>query len=197
MNRVQNTRVQNIQGLLRSILSSVIQPGDVACDLTAGLGRDTLFLAQEVGESGIVHAFDIQEIALQETRKLLTTHGLEKRVLLHQRSHGEVKEIVQEPIRVAMFNLGYLPGHDQEIITQGPSTLAALEGVLELLLPGGVISLTLYRGHQGGHEETLMVEEYLSSLNKRKYSVLRGEYINQSKEAPYWIVVQKNKGDSP
>lgn len=197
MNRVQNTRVQNIQGLLRSILSSVIQPGDVACDLTAGLGRDTLFLAQEVGESGIVHAFDIQEVALQETRKLLTTHGLEKRVHLHQRNHGEVKEIVQDPIRVAMFNLGYLPGHDQEIITQGPSTLAALEGVLELLLPGGVISLTLYRGHQGGHEETLIVEEYLSSLNKRKYSVLRGEYINQSKEAPYWIVVQKNKGDSP
>ncbi|NMA69320.1 MAG: methyltransferase domain-containing protein [Desulfitobacterium sp.] len=197
MNRVQNIRVQNIQGLLRKIISSVIQPGDVVCDLTAGLGRDTLFLAQEVGEKGVVHAFDIQEIALQETKKLLSSHGLENRVILYQRNHGEVKEIVQEPIRIAMFNLGYLPGHDQEIITQGPSTLAALEGVLDLLLPGGVISMTLYRGHQGGDEEGLMVEEYLSSLNKRKYSVLRGEYINQSKGAPFWIIVQKNKGDSP
>ncbi len=188
-------RIQNIQGFIRKILSEVIQPGDVVCDLTSGLGRDTLYLAGQVGESGVVHAFDIQEIALQETKKLLIQHGLENRVQLHHRNHDEVKEIIQEPLRVAMFNLGYLPGHDQKIITQGTSTLIALQGVLELLLPGGVIAITLYRGHEGGLEETMMVEEYLSSIDKRQFSVLRGEYINQPKGAPYWIIVQKNRGD--
>lgn len=189
-------RIQNIQGFIRKIICEIIQPGDIVCDLTSGLGRDTLFLAEQVGESGVVHAFDIQEIALQETKKLLSQHGLENRVELHHRNHEEVKDLVREPIRVAMFNLGYLPGHDQAIITRGTSTLLALREVLELLLPGGLCAMTLYRGHVGGLEETLLLEEYLSSIDKRQYSVLRGEYINQSKEAPYWIIVQKNRGDN-
>lgn len=191
-----NKRIQDIQGFLRNFLKNIIEPGDITLDLTAGRGRDTLFLAQQVGEAGLVHAFDVQEVALQETNALLKEHQLEERVRLHLCDHGRLLEKVQDPVRAAMFNLGYLPGHDQEIKTEIPSTIAALEAVLQLLCQGGVISLTLYRGHMGGVEEAAAVEEFLSYLPRQQYSVLRGDYINQVRNAPYWILVQKNKGDT-
>lgn len=190
-----NNRIQDIQSFLRIILKPLIFPGDIVLDLTAGRGRDTLFLAENVGEAGQVHAFDVQEIALEETRKLLAEHHLEKRVQLHAMSHTLLLEKVQTPVQVAMFNLGYLPGHGQEIITQASSTILALEAVLKLLRTGGVIALTVYRGHDGGNEEAQAVEGFLRSLPRRAYCVLRGEYTNQGENAPYWILVQKNKGD--
>lgn len=191
-----NNRLQDIQGILRTMLRGSIQPGDIALDLTAGRGRDTLFLAQLVGAEGRVHAFDVQEVALQETQRLLKEQQMAERVHLYHWDHGRLLEKVQDPVQAAMFNLGYLPGHSQEITTQAASTLAALEAVLQLLRQGGVIALTVYRGHPGGLAEAAAVEEFLSCLPRRKYSVLRGEYINQLPSAPYWILVQKNKGDT-
>jgi len=191
-----NKRIQSIQDFLRDILQAIVKPGDIVLDLTAGRGRDTLFLARLVGSEGKVHAFDIQEEAIEETRLLLREHNLEDRVLLYQWDHGRLLEKVQEPVQAAMFNLGYLPGHNKKITTQASSTLAALEGVLQLLRPGGIISLTLYRGHAGGLEEAQAVEEYLRNLSRQHFCVLRGEYINQVSDAPYWILVQKNKGDT-
>ncbi|SHN78407.1 class I SAM-dependent methyltransferase [Desulfitobacterium chlororespirans] len=191
-----NNRLQDIQGFLRTMLRASIQAGDIALDLTAGRGRDTLFLAQLVGAEGRVHAFDVQEVALQETQRLLKEQQMAERVCLYHWDHGRLLEKVQDPVQAAMFNLGYLPGHSQKITTQAASTLAALEAVLQLLRQGGVIALTVYRGHPGGLEEAAAVEEFLSCLPRRKYSVLRGEYINQLPNAPYWILVQKNKGDT-
>lgn len=188
-------RLQDIQGFLREILKSYIHAGDTVLDLTAGLGRDTLFLAENVGEEGHVHAFDVQEIALEETRKLLREKGLEQRVHLHALDHARLLEKVNTPVQLAMFNLGYLPGHNHEITTQAYSTIAALNAVLKLLSTGGVIALTVYRGHVGGSQEALAVEEFLRALPRRTYSVLRGEYTNQGENTPYWILVQKNKGD--
>ncbi len=188
-------RLQDIQGFLREILKPYIHAGDIVLDLTAGLGRDTLFLAENVGEEGQVHAFDVQEIALKETRKLLREKGLEKRVHLYALDHARLLEKVHTPVQVAMFNLGYLPGHNHEITTQALSTITALKAVLELLCIGGVLTLTVYRGHDGGNEEAQAVEGFLRALPRRTYSVLRGEYTNQGENTPYWILVQKNKGD--
>jgi predicted O-methyltransferase YrrM len=188
-------RIQDIQGLIREILRAVIQQGDAVLDLTAGRGRDTLFLAEQVGEGGVVHAFDVQEIALTETQSLLREKGLESRVRLHHLSHARLLEKIHSPVRAAMFNLGYLPGHDQTITTEALSTIRALESVLHLLQTGGIIALTIYRGHDGGNEEAQAVETFLQDLPRRTYSVLRGEYTNQDGNAPYWILVQKNKED--
>lgn len=190
-----NKRIQDIQGFLRFLLQPFIHTGDIVLDLTAGRGRDTLFLAEHVGDEGKVHAFDIQEIALKETLALLKEHQLEYRVQLYAQDHARLLEYVREPVQVAMFNLGYLPGHDQDIITQPSSTLAALKASLSLLRPGGVIALTVYRGHEGGSEEAQAVEAFLKNLPRRQTSVLRGEYTNQGENSPYWILVQKNKGE--
>jgi tRNA G37 N-methylase Trm5 len=188
-------RLQDIQGYLRMILKPLINSGDVVLDLTAGRGKDTLFLAQNIGETGKVHAFDIQKAALEETQKLLCENKLEERVELHELDHARLFEKVQVPVKVALFNLGYLPGHDHGIITKASSTITALEAVLKLLCTGGVIALTVYRGHEGGKEEAQAIEDFLQGLPRRTFSVLRGEYINQGEDAPYWILVQRNKED--
>ena len=57
--------------LAQMFLSQVLGSGGTGIDATAGNGYDTLFLASLVGPRGKVYAFDIQPIALQNTRLLL------------------------------------------------------------------------------------------------------------------------------
>jgi ubiquinone/menaquinone biosynthesis C-methylase UbiE len=45
--------------------------GDTVVDATCGNGRDAVKLASLVGSSGVLHAFDIQEAAVETTRQLL------------------------------------------------------------------------------------------------------------------------------
>ena len=45
--------LRDIQGLLRTFLQQVILPGNSVLDATAGQGRDTLFLAECVGPTGL------------------------------------------------------------------------------------------------------------------------------------------------
>lgn len=188
-------RLQDIQGFLREILAPRIGLGDTALDLTAGLGRDTLFLAQSVGPTGKVHAFDIQAAALVETRRLIEEEGVADRVILHEADHARVQEFVDEPVNLAMFNLGYLPGSDHAVTTQVISTLQALQGVLKLLIENGILVLTVYRGHPGGEEEASAVQKFMTALPRKSYSVLEGKYINQGDNTPYWILVQKKRGE--
>jgi ubiquinone/menaquinone biosynthesis C-methylase UbiE len=56
------------------LLKEVINPGDTVVDATMGNGNDTLFLAELVGEDGYVHAFDVQEQALENTSKKIKEH---------------------------------------------------------------------------------------------------------------------------
>ena len=63
-------------------VSEVLGPGDIAIDATMGNGYDTLFLADRVGDYGKVYAFDIQSAALENTRRRLVNHGMDKQVAL-------------------------------------------------------------------------------------------------------------------
>ena len=52
-------------------LGKVLQSEDVVIDATLGNGHDTKFLAQKVGASGRVYAFDIQKESIEESTRLL------------------------------------------------------------------------------------------------------------------------------
>jgi ubiquinone/menaquinone biosynthesis C-methylase UbiE len=69
------------------LLKEVINPGDTVVDATMGNGNDTLFLAELVGEDGYVHAFDVQEQALENTSKKIKEHHCEKQTKLHLTGH--------------------------------------------------------------------------------------------------------------
>ena len=55
----------------KSFILKHLNKGDTAVDFTMGNGNDTAFLADVVGESGHVYAFDIQERAVLNTRERL------------------------------------------------------------------------------------------------------------------------------
>ena len=57
------------------LLAEKISKGQLAVDLTAGNGYDTLILHRLVGSSGQVVAFDIQLQALHNTRQRLLDQG--------------------------------------------------------------------------------------------------------------------------
>ncbi|KUO58891.1 MAG: hypothetical protein APF84_14260 [Gracilibacter sp. BRH_c7a] len=187
--------IQDIQTIQRVYLQTLIQPGDIVVDATAGLGRDTVFLADCVGPCGRVYAFDIQEEALNATRSLLVKQGLDPRVELILASHTELLTYVPNGVKAVVFNLGYLPGSDHQITTKASSTMKALNSVIKILKPKGIICLTVYRGHDDGMEESQTLINHFSAFSKKDFSVFQGRYINQGELSPYWIIIQKNRED--
>ena len=60
-----------------------ISAGQTVLDLGCGTGTFTVELAQMVGEDGVVHAVDLQQSLLSETRSRLDDVGMAARVQLH------------------------------------------------------------------------------------------------------------------
>lgn len=170
--------------------------GDIVIDATAGGGVDTLALAELVGPKGCVYAFDIQQEALDRTRERLHAAGGHPQVkLLLQNHEGMADAIVPEhsgQVAAIMFNLGYLPGSDQSIVTQPESTIVALDAALGLLRTGGILTCVLYPGHPGGDLEAEAVEAWASALPQQVgQAVLYRQ--PQRNAAPYLIAVEKRK----
>jgi hypothetical protein len=169
----------------------VIRLGDRVVDATCGRGRDTLFLAELVGNSGEVWAFDVQEEAVTETAERLLAAGCSPWVHLLHAGHECLSAYVHEPVRAVVFNLGYLPGNSAGVVTQPQTTLSALEQALQLLLPGGVIVVAVYTGHPGGAKEAESIEVWASALSFREFNVWKSRQLNRSDSAPYVLVVGK------
>lgn len=168
---------------------------DAAVDATLGNGHDTLFLAQCVGSDGRVFGFDIQTLAIANTEKRLLHHGVAGRATLFHASHGEMLDYIPEnfrgAIRAVMFNLGYLPGADKRVITEIPSTLAALDCAGTLLAEGGIITVLAYPGHPGGELETRQLGLWCENLDGRIYEfeIILSHYDQPS--APRLFVIRK------
>jgi SAM-dependent methyltransferase len=140
--------------------------GALAVDATVGNGYDTLFLAHRVGPRGKVLGFDVQKAALAGARELLKFVGSLDRVSLIHDSHARLDDYLPPgaAIQGAMFNLGYLPRGNHQIITHGETTVAALRSVLEHLADRGRVTLLVYRGHAGGPEEYTELRLFLEQL---------------------------------
>ena len=193
----------NIVSRAQQLVSEVLQPGDLAVDLTAGNGSDTLFLAQSVGLTGQVLAFDIQEQALSATAEKLMNAGvmvtrvdpgshvsIEAGVQLIAASHDCLAGYLSVAPKVIIANLGYLPGGDETITTRTDSTVKALQHSTELLVVGGRIAVVVYPGHPGGKEEGGAVDALFAALPMTHWQVLRVEVPNSS-AAPFLLVAEK------
>ncbi|MGX7133451.1 tRNA (mnm(5)s(2)U34)-methyltransferase [Enterococcus songbeiensis] len=173
------------------LVKEILQPGDYAVDATMGNGNDTLFLAQLVGETGKVYAFDIQEAAVIATKKKLADNQLTSRTELILDGHQHVEKYLAAPIKAAIFNLGYLPNSDKSVITLPDTTKSAFDQLLRFLLPHGRLIIVAYYGHAGGQEELTAVDEYCQQLPQEDYSVLRYQFINQKNQPPILFCIEK------
>jgi predicted methyltransferase len=187
----------------QKLASEVLRPSDLAVDLTAGKGRDTLALAKAVGSQGQVVAFDLQAVALEQTAELLRQHDFavhlwssdqvvpkQPGVFLVQACHSRLDQLLRHPARVIVANLGYLPGGDNSLITHPDSTLAALQQSLALLLSGGRLAVTVYPAHPGGGEEGALVNDFFCALPLFQWQALSLTVANCAK-APSLLVAER------
>ena len=126
--------------LSHDFLAEVLDDGAVAVDATMGNGNDTAFLAQHAKK---VYAFDVQEQALKSTQERLEKQVISNAQLILD-GHQNLDKYVNEPIRAAIFNLGYLPSADKTVITKPDTTLVAIEKILERLEIGGRLAIMIY-----------------------------------------------------
>lgn len=172
--------------------------GEPVIDATAGGGVDTLFLARHVGEAGRVFAFDVQEAALARTRARLETAvaggdrlaAAELVLAGHEEMTARVPTEYHGRIGAVMFNLGYLPGAGRELTTQQDTTLIALVAALLLLRSGGVLTIVVYPGHEGGEAEAAAVEAWAASLPSSIGQCVMYRFP-QKTASPYLIAVVK------
>lgn len=207
----------SVLSFAQKLVEDRVAPGDIVIDATVGTGVDTLFLAKTVGCAGTVYGFDVQPLALALTRERLDAaaqaapsaagargprgragaSGLaEARLLL--RSHAELAAAlpaaVHGHVAAVMFNLGYLPVAEIDpsarVITLAETTLPALEAALTVLRPGGVATVVVYPGHEGGDLEGNAVEAWAAQLPSHTAQVAMYRML-QRRTAPFLIVIEK------
>ena len=183
--------VHNAVSLSHLYVNMVVKPGDVCVDATAGNGHDTLFLSNLVGEKGLVYSFDIQEQAIQSTRKRLERFAKNENVRQIHDSHAKVTQYVKESITCMMFNLGYLPGGDHSFTTRFDSTKSAIMGGLSLLRNGGIICICAYWGDDQCLAECEELTSFLRELDDTQCEVLLHDYINEGNCPPKFFVIYK------
>ncbi len=182
---------RNATRLAHYIMKDHVKEGDSVIDATCGTGQDTLFLAGLTGRSGRVLAFDIQEQAIETTRKLLQAHACEEQVSLIKDNHKNLQAYIQTGVNACMFNLGYLPGGDHTVKTNPFDTVQAVSSALKVLDNGGILTIVSYPGHPGGLEEQEALHQSLSLLPQKEYEVLASRFINQVNHPPQLLVVKK------
>ncbi|MFK5923184.1 MAG: class I SAM-dependent methyltransferase [Verrucomicrobiota bacterium] len=165
-----------------------VEAGDHVVDATLGNGHDTLFLAELVGKKGRVDGFDIQGAAIQSAQQKLHDRDFD-RVHLHHVGHEKISDQVQTPIQAVMFNLGYLPGGDKQVITQAQTTLQALRSALDLLLPNGIVTIVAYIGHAGGSEEADAILTFCQTLKSDQFTVTQHRSASDNAKAPFLITI--------
>lgn len=175
--------------LAHSHWEKILNKGGWAIDATCGNGHDTLCLAQLVTPDSGVIGLDIQPLALENTAALLKKNSINN-VQLYLQSH-EIFPRISHPIRLIVYNLGYLPGGNKQLTTFVDTTLNSVKNGLELLSEEGVMSITCYSGHPEGEREENALIDFCKTLSPYKFNTCHHRWLNREK-APSLILIQKN-----
>jgi 16S rRNA C1402 N4-methylase RsmH len=177
------------------LATNALAAGDLAVDATVGNGHDTVVLARAVGGEGGVLGFDVQAEAIERTRNRLEENGLRASVDLIHAGHEHMAKRLPDQVHGAvgaiMFNLGYLPGSVSDRTTTPDTTIQALNAATTVLRPGGVITVVLYTGHEGGPEEARAVDAWAADRPQERFRVLSYQFVNQRNDPPRLVAVEK------
>lgn len=164
-------------------------------DATLGNGQDFLFLAQHAAPSAKLWGLDIQPVALEKSEALLAKQLNRKDVDMQflLGSHDTLLKTIELPstgIDLLIFNLGYLPGGNHELMTHSDTTIKAIEAGLEKLNKDGLITIVAYPGTAEGQTECERVKEFLTSLPQRQYDVSTWAPVNQINNPPVLFIIK-------
>lgn len=188
---MRNTDMGIARKWAEELHAQILEHGDRAIDATMGNGYDTLRLCQLVGKEGRVWAFDVQPEALESTRARLLQAGEDAQAELILAGHENVRQYIQEEVALAVFNLGWLPGVEHAVRTRLETTLQAVNACLDLLLPGGLLTICVYPGHEEGREELVGLLDWAAGLDPLRYDAVVRRYCNQPLDPPVLIAVKK------
>jgi Predicted S-adenosylmethionine-dependent methyltransferase involved in cell envelope biogenesis len=191
-----NFKYKNALQLSKYILQDKIIKGDTVVDATCGNGGDSLFLCNLIGSSGKLYCFDIQSQAIENTRKKLWKNGVPPVYTLINDGHENIDKYIGYGIHGAVFNLGYLPKGDHNIITRPENTISAIKKIMDRLFGGGVIVIVVYWGHEGGAFEKETLLNYIKDIDSKTYTVIKAEFTNQENCPPMVIVIEKSADSS-
>ena len=182
--------LKNTTALALAMCGQYADSAAAAVDATCGNGHDTLWMAARFGK---VYAFDIQQSAIDATEMRLAEAGCTNIELICD-SHHRMAEYVKEPVKLVMFNLGYLPGGDKNVSTAAETTMEALEASLRLLAVDGLLCITMYQGHEAGYQERLRILDWAAGLDKGIWHCVHTNMVNQPNRPPeiLWITKKKN-----
>ncbi len=185
----------SLVNVAHDLIRDILRPGDIAIDATVGNGHDTVFIAEQVGPSGHVYGFDIQQTAIDSTLEKFRQAQLSDCLTLIRASHADMSDKIPAhlhgKIKAIMFNLGYLPGGDKSVITLTDSTLTALTVAARILAVNGIITLLAYPGHQGGDLETDQVKNWCEQLDTKQFEINTIYSTEHKDTAPRLFVIRK------
>ena len=167
----------------------------VVVDATCGNGHDLLYLAKRAQKGCHLYGIDIQMKAIKTSKELLQSNDIAPEVSLtfiHD-SHdlAVAHQLKDEVIDLMIFNLGYLPGSNHEIITKPHHTIDAINEGLHKLSKSGVITIVAYPGTNDGLAEMQSLKTYLSDLEQKFYNVCHWQPLNQINNPPELFILQK------
>ena len=141
-----------------------------AVDATVGGGRDALFVASILADNGRIFCFDVQESAIERSKKLFADNNrlqcAEFFLCGHESMANVIPQYLHGKINCFFFNLGWLPNSDKTISTKTSTTIKAIQSALALAdKSGSVLSILCYKAHEGGMEEFKSVEKFLLENN--------------------------------
>lgn len=171
----------NNNTFVHKYIKSLISKDDVCIDMTLGNGNDSLLLCECAKK---VYGFDISKTAIENSKNRLSNFN---NIEYINDNHINVDEYVKERIRLAIFNLGYLPYSDENSVTKAEETLIAFEKVYKLLQEDGYIIITFYLGHKGGKEEYYLLDDY---INKNRLLILE-TYRQDKLDSPITYIIKK------
>lgn len=161
-----------------------IKNANISIDMTCGNGYDTLYLAS-ISKS--VFAFDIQDLAIENTKKLLKDKNVNN-VKVIKESHDLYDIYINDPIDLAIYNLGYLPKGNKEIKTESNVVVNSLKKLIKQLNINGMIVIVIYLHTR---DESIKIEELVSHLDSC-YDVIKHQVLNKE-NCPYIIEINRVK----
>lgn len=187
--------IHEVLDFAHEMVGQALSVGEVAVDATVGNGHDTVALARAVGAEGRVFGFDVQDEAIESTRSRLATEEVRADVTLIRAGHEEMDrhlpKDVHGSVAAVTFNLGYLPGSTSDLTTTPGTTIPALEAAVRMLRPGGVLTVVLYTGHDGGKEEARAVDAWAADLSQKRCHALSYRFVNRENDPPRLVAVEK------
>ena len=191
------TLFQNFIQYTHNTWKTHVKQGDYVLDATCGNGHDSLILAQLAltDYSGKLIVVDLQKQAIEATKNRLTSSistECMQRITFQCTCHSKIDALAEkDSLSLIVYNLGYLPNGDQMLTTLVESTKISILKSLELLKPGGLLSIMCYPGHEEGAFELEALHADFKMLDPKKWACTFHAFTNRNK-SPCLFLIQKD-----